>query len=63
MGGIKPTIVKKISKILLEKFPDKFGKDFETNKIILSEMNIIDSKLNRNKVAAYIGKVKSRQAK
>ena len=37
MGRIKTQIVKRYAKLLLEKFPDKFTDDFESNKRVLIE--------------------------
>ena len=37
MGRIKTQIVKRYAKLLLEKFPDKFTDDFESNKRVLME--------------------------
>ena len=36
MGRIKTQIVKRYAKVLLEKFPDKFTDDFESNKRVLT---------------------------
>ena len=46
--------VKRISNELLEKYPDRFGIDFDENKKSIKEIAIIRSKLLRNKVAGYI---------
>ena len=46
--------IKRISMQLLEKYPDKFGPDFDTNKHVISEIAIIRSKVLRNELAGYI---------
>jgi small subunit ribosomal protein S17e len=46
--------VKRISNELLEKYPDRFGIDFDDNKKSIKEIAIVRSKLLRNKVAGYI---------
>jgi small subunit ribosomal protein S17e len=46
--------VKRISNELLEKYPDRFGIEFDENKKSIKEIAIIRSKLLRNKVAGYI---------
>jgi small subunit ribosomal protein S17e len=46
--------IKRISADLLEKYPDKFGLDFNTNKNVISEVAIIRSKVLRNELAGYI---------
>jgi small subunit ribosomal protein S17e len=46
--------IKRISTELLERYPDKFGLDFNANKNIISEVAIIRSKVLRNELAGYI---------
>ena len=46
--------IKRISMQLLEKYPDKLGLDFDTNKHVISEIAIIRSKVLRNELAGYI---------
>ncbi len=46
--------IKRISTELLEKYPDKFGLDFNANKNIISDVAIIRSKVLRNELAGYI---------
>jgi small subunit ribosomal protein S17e len=46
--------IKRISSELLERYPDKFGTDFEQNKKTIKEIAVVRSKMLRNKVAGYI---------
>jgi small subunit ribosomal protein S17e len=46
--------IKRISTELLERYPDKFGLDFNGNKNIISEVAVIRSKVLRNELAGYI---------
>jgi small subunit ribosomal protein S17e len=46
--------IKRISTELLERYPDKFGLDFNANKHIMGEVAIIRSKVLRNELAGYI---------
>ena len=46
--------IKRISTIVLEKYPDRFGPDFEKNKKVLQEIAVTKSKVLRNRVAGYI---------
>ena len=46
--------IKRISTAVLEKYPDRFGPDFEKNKKALQEIAITTSKILRNRVAGYI---------
>jgi len=47
-------MVKRLARELLEKYPDKFTTDFETNKKLVAELTDITSKRFRNRVAGYI---------
>ena len=46
--------IKRIATELLERYPDKFGLDFNANKGFISEVAIIRSKVLRNELAGYI---------
>jgi small subunit ribosomal protein S17e len=46
--------IKRISTTVLERYPDRFGSDFEKNKKVLQEIAITKSKILRNRVAGYI---------
>lgn len=46
--------IKRISTTVLEKYPDRFGPDFEKNKKALQEIAVTKSKVLRNRVAGYI---------
>lgn len=39
---------------LIEQYPDRFNNNFENNKKVLSELEIISDKPVKNKVAGYI---------
>jgi small subunit ribosomal protein S17e len=56
--AIKPAYVKKTGKILLERYPDAFGHDFEHNKDVVTELTNIESKGVRNRIAGYITRKK-----
>ncbi|WP_246982790.1 30S ribosomal protein S17e [Halorientalis marina] len=56
--AIKPAYVKKTGKILLERYPDAFGHDFEHNKDVVTELTDIESKGVRNRIAGYITRKK-----
>ncbi|MDA4120687.1 MAG: 30S ribosomal protein S17e [Thaumarchaeota archaeon] len=45
-----------LSEQILERHPESFGSDFETNKKALEDLAIIPSKQLRNKMAGYIAK-------
>ena len=52
--AIKPAYVKKTATLLLERYPDAFGDDFEHNKELVTELTNVDSKGVRNRIAGYI---------
>lgn len=54
MGRIRTRWIKNLAEDLVKNYPDKFGKDFETNKKVLDELKVVDSKKTRNKLAGYI---------
>ena len=62
MGRIKTREIKRIARQLVEKYPDKFSPDFETNKQVLKDLGIFTSKKMRNKVAGYIVRLMKQKA-
>ena len=53
MGKVRPEHVKRISRELVERFPEKFTRDFENNKKLVEALTNINSKKLRNRVAGY----------
>ena len=58
--AIKPAYVKKTAKILMERYPDAFGADFEHNKDVVEELTNIESKGVRNRIAGYVTRKQNR---
>ncbi|WP_435193814.1 30S ribosomal protein S17e [Natronomonas sp. EA1] len=56
--AIKPAYVKKTATLLMERYPDAFGTDFEHNKEAVSELTNIESKGVRNRIAGYVTRKK-----
>ncbi|MBD3352818.1 MAG: 30S ribosomal protein S17e [Candidatus Lokiarchaeota archaeon] len=54
MGRVRPVFIKKISKELIEKYPNVFSNIFEENKKLLDEFLVLQSKVVRNRIAGYI---------
>ncbi|HIP17042.1 MAG TPA: 30S ribosomal protein S17e [Methanothermococcus okinawensis] len=54
MGRIRQTFIKRTGDELIEKFEDKFTRDFETNKKVVEEVALISTKRLRNRIAGYI---------
>jgi len=58
VGRVKTTLIKRISQTLIEKYPNMFTDDFETNKKIVNEVLVVDSKKIKDQVAGYITRLK-----
>ncbi|MCJ7478769.1 MAG: 30S ribosomal protein S17e [Candidatus Nanohaloarchaeota archaeon QJJ-7] len=54
MGRVRPRHVKRLSRQLVEEHEDRFEEDFDHNKEVLKDMELVDSKKLRNRVAGYI---------
>jgi small subunit ribosomal protein S17e len=50
---VRPEHVKRLAQKLVERFPDKFTKDFENNKKMVDSFTTISSIKLRNRVAGY----------
>ena len=54
MGQVKNVFIKHLTKRLIEKYPDKFTKNFDKNKEELDKLIRLESKKIRNMVAGYL---------
>jgi len=54
LGKAVPKSIKSRVEILLEKFPNKFGTDFEKNKQVLGELSLPLGRFDRNMIAGFI---------
>ncbi|MDD5182183.1 MAG: 30S ribosomal protein S17e [Candidatus Nanoarchaeia archaeon] len=54
MGRIRTTYVKRMTRKIIEHFPDRFTKEFSKNKALLKEVTETPSKQLRNKIAGSI---------
>jgi small subunit ribosomal protein S17e len=54
MGKVRTILIKNVSKELINKYPDVFTTDFETNKRLLDKYIEADSKHLRNRISGYI---------
>ena len=52
--GIKPSYIKRLGEELIERAPERFGREFGENKQGVTEGAVIGSKRVRNRVAGYI---------
>ena len=54
MGKVRPDRVKRVARELVERFPEKFTLDFESNKELVDSLTNISSTKLRNRIAGYI---------
>jgi len=57
--AIKPQYVKQTGELLLERYPDAFNADFETNKDHVERLTDVESKTVRNRIAGYLTRRRS----
>ena len=63
MGKVRTETVKRAARELIEKFPDKFTNEYESNKTAVNEVVIAPSKKLRNRIAGYVTRLKVTDAK
>ena len=51
---IKPAYVKRISRALIERYPERFSDDFDENKEMVTLVTNVESKRVRNRIAGYV---------
>ncbi|MBR9679760.1 MAG: 30S ribosomal protein S17e [Candidatus Altiarchaeota archaeon] len=54
MGNIRIRLVKRTANELVEKHPERFGKDFDKNKLAVDELLTGQTKRLRNHIAGYV---------
>lgn len=57
---IMPAYVKKTANLLMERYPDAWGPDFEHNKELVEELTNVESKNVRNRIAGYVTRKQSK---
>ncbi|MGZ0746446.1 MULTISPECIES: 30S ribosomal protein S17e [unclassified Haloparvum] len=57
--AIKPKYIKQLGNALLERYPDSFNTDFETNKESVDKLTTVESKGVRNRIAGYVTRKKT----
>jgi small subunit ribosomal protein S17e len=58
LGKVRTDTVKRISRELLRRFPDRFTGDFESDKQVVNDLVTTPSKRLRNRIAGYITRLK-----
>ena len=62
MGKVRTDTIKRISRELVRRFPDRFTGDFDSDKQVVNELVITPSKRLRNRIAGYITRLKMVEA-
>jgi len=62
MGRVKGTLIKRVSRELLEKYPGKFTANFEKNKKLVNQV-LTTYKRFRNSIAGYVARLVDMQEK
>ena len=62
MGKVRTDTVKRMSRELLKRFPDRFTGDFESDKQVVNDLVTTPSKRLRNRIAGYITRLKMVEA-
>jgi len=60
-GKVRIELETRIARELVERFPDKFTTDFETNKKLVESLTNISSKKLRNRIAGYITQLQNQK--
>ena len=60
--AIKPKYIKQLGNVLLERYPDSFNTDFETNKESVTALTTVESKGVRNRIAGFVTQKKAQAA-
>lgn len=54
MGKVRTVLVKRLSRELVERYPDSFSTDFDQNKEVVDELLTNTTKRLRNRIAGYV---------
>jgi len=54
MGKVRPDHIKNLAWELVDRYPEKFSSDFETNKRMVNVLTDVTSTKIRNRVAGYV---------
>jgi len=57
LGKQRSKVLRRKAEELYKMFPDKFSKDYESNKRVLDSMKIFQNKIDRNIIAGYMVKL------
>ena len=54
MGKVRPSLIKRTARTLLEMYPSEVSDDFELNKELVDKYVYLKSKKLRNQIAGYL---------
>jgi small subunit ribosomal protein S17e len=54
LGKVRTVLVKRLSRELVERYPDSFSTDFDQNKEVVDELLTNTTKRLRNRIAGYV---------
>jgi small subunit ribosomal protein S17e len=63
VGKVRIAAVKKVSRELVARYPDKFSKNYEENKVALAVLVDARTKRLRNRIVGYVTRLKIVEAK
>ena len=58
MGKVRIAAVKKVARELVERYPDKFSTNYESNKTVIADLVDAKTKRLRNRVVGYVTRLK-----
>lgn len=59
MGKVRTELVKRIARELIERYPDRFTANFESNKKLVESLITVSSTKQRNRIAGYVTRLLS----
>lgn len=54
LGKVRTVLIKRLSRELVERYPNSFSTDFEKNKEVVDELLTNTTKRLRNRIAGYV---------
>jgi small subunit ribosomal protein S17e len=63
LGKVRPEQVKRVARELIERYPDRFGSDFQANKEAVESLAEVESSKLRNRIAGYISSLMATASK
>lgn len=58
MGKVRIAAVKKVARELVERYPEKFTTNYDSNKTVLAELVDAKTKRLRNRIVGYVTRLK-----